>query len=309
MTVRYDAVLLIAYGAPERPEDVRPYLRGILRGRRVPPGRLEEVAHHYDVLGGRSPLTPWTRRQAAALRHALDARGLALPVYLGMRNWTPYLHETLVEMRAAGVRRAAGIVMAPHQSYASWEQYHADVAEARSRVGEGAPAVEYLGPWFDRPGFIDAQADRVAAALDAVPDAGREAATLVFTAHSIPATMADAGPYPGQVAASARLIAARFPHLAWQVAYQSRSGDPREPWLEPDVNDAVRAQAAQHAGTVVAVPVGFVSDHVEVLYDLDIEARNTATGLGLAFYRAGTVMDHPSFIGMLADLVVEQAPA
>lgn len=309
MTVPYDAVLLIAYGAPERPEDVRPYLSGILRGRRLPPGRLEEVAHHYDALGGRSPLTPLTRRQAAALQRALEGRRLPLPVYVGMRNWTPYLHETLAEMRTAGVRRAAGIIMAPHQSYASWEQYHENVAEARSRIGEGAPAVEYLGPWFDRPGFIDAQADRVTAALRAVPDEGREAVRLVFTGHSIPAAMAERGPYPAQVVASAELVAARLPHAAWQMAYQSRSGDPREPWLEPDVNDALRALAARYAGAVVVVPVGFVSDHVEVLYDLDIEARKTATSLGLAFYRAGTVMDHPSFIGMLADLVVEQAIA
>ena len=304
---RYDAVLLIAYGAPERPEDVRPYLAGILRGRRVPPERLEEVAHHYDVFGGRSPLTQLTRRQASALEQTLRTRGFLLPVYVGMRNWSPYLHDALAGMRDAGVRRAVGIVMAPHRSYAGWEQYHENVAEARARVGAAAPAVDYLGPWWEHPGFIGAQTDRVDAVLRAMPDEERAAATLVFTAHSIPAAMGERSGYAAQVTASARLVAARVGHAAWQVAYQSRSGDPREPWLEPDVNDTLRDLAASRVRAAVMVPIGFVSDHIEVLYDLDTEARATAAGLGLAYHRAGTVMDHPAFIGMLADLVAAQA--
>lgn len=304
---RYDAVLLIAYGAPERPEDVRPYLAGILRGRRVPPERLEEVAHHYDIFGGRSPLNELTRRQASALERTLAARSLPLPVHVGMRNWSPYLHETLDAMRDEGVRRAVGIVMAPHRSYASWEQYRENVAEARARVGEGAPAVDYVGPWHLHPGFIGAQADRVDAVLRAMPAGDREAAALLFTAHSIPAAMGGRSDYPGQVTASASVVAARLGRARWQVAYQSRSGDPREPWLEPDVNDVLRDLAAHRASAAVLVPIGFVSDHVEVLYDLDTEARATAAGLGLAYHRAGTVMDHPAFIGMLADLVVSQA--
>ncbi|HEV2439597.1 MAG TPA: ferrochelatase [bacterium] len=300
---RYDAVLLIAYGAPEGPEDVRPYLAGILRGRRVPPERLEEVAHHYDRFGGRSPLTQLTRRQAAALEGTLRARDLPLPVYVGMRNWTPYLHETLAAMRDAGVRQAAGIVMAPHRSYASWEQYHENVAEASGRVGAQAPAVDYVGPWWAHPGFIGAQADRIAAVFQAMPDDERAAATLVFTAHSIPAAMDARSDYAAEVTASARLVAARLGHEAWRVAYQSRSGDPRDPWLEPGVNDVLRDLAARRVRAAVVVPIGFVSDHIEVLYDLDTEARATAAGLGITYHRAGTVMDHPAFIGMLADLV------
>lgn len=300
---RCDAVLLIAYGAPERPEDVRPYLAGILKGRRVPADRVEEVAHHYDVFGGRSPLTELTRRQAAALEHALAARGRRLPVYLGMRNWTPYLHETLAAMRDAGLRRAAGIVLAPHRSYASWEQYHENVAGARARVGTSAPAVDYVGPWYEHPGFIGAQADRVAAALRALPDDERAGATLVFTAHSIPAAMGARSGYESEVTASARLVAARLGYSKWQVAYQSRSGDPREPWLAPDVKDALRDLAARGVRTAVMVPIGFVSDHIEVLYDLDTEARAAAAEFGVAYHRAGTVLDHPAFIGMLADLV------
>jgi ferrochelatase len=303
----YDAVLLIGYGAPERPEDVRPYLAGILHGRRVPPERLEEVAHHYDVFGGRSPLTELTRRQAASLEQTLRARGLPLPVYVGMRNWTPYLHETLAAMRDTGVRRAIGIVMAPHRSHASWEQYQENVVDAQTRVGAEAPTVDYLGPWFEHPGFVGAQADRVAAVLRAMPDEERVGATLVFTAHSIPAAMGARSGYPAQVTASAGLVAARLRLERWHVAYQSRSGDPREPWLEPDVKDLLRDLAAHHAGAAVMVPIGFVSDHIEVLYDLDTEARAAAAELGIAYYRAGTVMDHPAFIGMLADLVAAQA--
>lgn len=302
----YDAVLLIAYGAPERPEDVRPYLAAILRGRRVPPERLEEVAHHYDVFGGRSPLTALTRRQAASLEQTLRTRGLRLPVYVGMRNWTPYLHETLAEMRDAGVRRAVGIVMAPHRSYAGWEQYQENVVEARARVGARAPVVDYVGPWFEHPGFIEAQADRVDAVLRGLREEER-GATLVFTAHSIPAAMGERSGYAAQVMASARLVAARLGHAAWRVAYQSRSGDPREPWLEPDVNEVLRELASQRVRAAVVVPIGFVSDHIEVLYDLDTEARATAAGLGIAYHRAGTVMDHPAFIGMLADLVAARA--
>ena len=304
---RHDAVLLIAYGAPERPEDVRPYLTGILRGRRVPPERLDAVAHHYDVFGGRSPLNELTRRQGAALERTFAARGLTLPVHVGMRNWTPYLHETLGALRDAGVRRVVGIVMAPHRSYASWEQYHENVAEARARVGDGAPAVDYIGPWHLHPGFIGAQADRIEAALRAMPDREREAAALVFTAHSIPAAMGARSDYPGQVTASARLVAARLGRAHWHVAYQSRSGDPRERWLEPDVTDVLRDLAARRVPAAVLVPIGFVSDHIEVLYDLDTETRATAAGLDVAYYRAGTVMDHPAFIGMLADLVAAQA--
>lgn len=307
MEPAYQAVLLIAYGGPERMDDVRPYLANIARGRHVPPERIEEVAHHYALFGGRSPLGDLTRRQARALGADLAARGLAMPVYVGMRHWTPYLAETLALMRDAGVRRALGIVMAPHQSYASWQQYQENVAEARSGLGPGAPEVDYLEPWFDREGFIEAQADRVVSALDEIPAGERRLAPLVFTAHSIPAAMAAGSPYAEQVATSARLVAARCGRARWLVAYQSRSGDPREPWLEPDVKEVIRRLAAGGDRAVVVVPVGFVSDHIEVLYDLDTEARATAARAGVAFARAGTVMDHPAFIRMLGDLVAARA--
>jgi len=298
-----DAVLLIAFGGPDRMDDVRPFLANVLRGRRVPPERIEEVVHHYALFDGHSPLTELTRRQARALQADLDTRGPGIPVYVGMRNWSPYLHETMVRMRADGVRRAVGIVMAPHRSYSSWDQYHENVAEARAQVGTGAPEIAYLGSWFDHPGFVEAQAGRAAAALSAVPAAQRNAVPLIFTAHSIPSAMAAASPYVDQVTTSARLVAARLQHPAWSVAYQSRSGDPRTPWLGPDIKDAIRDLGQNGARAVVVAPIGFVCDHIEVLYDLDTEARQVAGVAGLAFHRAGTVMDHPAFIRMLGDLV------
>ncbi len=303
MPAPYDAVLLVAFGGPDRMSDVRPFLANVLRGRRVPPERVEEVVRHYEVFDGHSPLTELTGRQAEALRADLAARGSPLPVYIGMRNWTPYLHETLARMRGEGVRRALGIVLAPHRSYSSWDQYLDNVAEARERVGAEAPTVEFLRTWFDHPGFIEAQADRVAAALEAVPAAQRWDTPLIFTAHSIPAAMAARSPYVAQLTTSAGLVAARLAHARWSVAYQSRSGDPGTPWLEPDVTAMIRGLARQGAGAVVAVPIGFVSDHIEVLYDLDTEARAAAREVGVAFHRAGTVMDHPAFIRMLGDLV------
>ncbi len=300
----YGAVLLIAYGGPERREDIRPYLANVLGGRRVPPERVEEVVHHYERFDGRSPLTELTRRQAAALEADLRGRGRGLPVHVGMRNWTPYLHEALAHMRDAGVRRAIGIVMAPHQSYASWEQYLENVADARGRVGAGAPQVDYVEPWFDRPAFIEAQADRAAAAFAEVAADRRRTVPLVFTAHSIPAEMAARSPYAAQVATSARLVVERLGHPRWSVAYQSRSGDPRDPWLEPDIRVVVRSLADEGEREIVVVPIGFVSDHIEVLYDLDTEARAEANRAGIRFHRAGTVMDHPAFIRMLGDLVL-----
>lgn len=301
--IPHQAVLLIAFGGPDRMDDVRPFLANVLRGRRVPPERIEEVVHHYEQFDGHSPLHALTARQAEALQADLAARGPRIPVYVGMRNWTPYLHETLARMREGGVRRALGIVMAPHRSYSSWDQYQENVAEARARVGPDAPAVDYAGAWFDHPGFIEAQAERIAEVMRGVPAEHHPRTSLVFTAHSIPSAMASHAPYADQLAASARLVAARLGHTRWSVAYQSRSGDPRTPWLTPDINDVIRALGRDGEHAVVVAPIGFVCDHIEVLYDLDTEARKAAQDVGVAFYRAGTVMDHPAFIRMLGDLV------
>ena len=298
-----DSVLLIAFGGPTAPHEIRPFLEIVTRGRRIPPERLEEVAHHYEQIpGGRSPLNELTERQAAGLRRALEREGLRRPVFIGMRNWHPFLHETLGAMASAGHRRATGIILSPFRSEASWERYMEDVAEARASV-PGAPEVIFAPAWAERPGFATAAADSVRAALAEVPTAERVDVPLVFTAHSIPRAMADASPYVDDFTAAARAVADRVNCSRWSLAYQSRSGSPRDPWLEPDIGHVVQHLAGTGARHVVVMPLGFVCDHVEVLYDLDIEARALAARNGLAFHRAAAVNDHPEFVAMLADLV------
>jgi ferrochelatase len=298
-----DSVLLIAFGGPERPEDIRPFLQNVAAGRPIPTERLEEVAHHYEVMGGRSPLNALTRRQADALRVALVTPDRALPVWVGMRNWHPYLHEALAEMKDHGRRRALGIILSSLQTEASWARYVEDVAAAREKVGPDAPEVVFAAPWSDHPRFLDAMAGRARAALDAVEPERRGAARLVFTAHSVPVAMAAGSPYAAQLEAAARAVAARLGRAEWTLAYQSRSGSPRDRWLEPDVGDVIRALGRDGVRDVVVVPLGFVCDHVEVLYDLDVEARRVAEAAGVGFHRAAAPNDHPDFIAMLADLV------
>jgi len=283
----------------------------VLRGRehRIPAERIEEVVRHYETIGGRSPLNEITLRQAARLETALRADGPPLPVFVGMRNWAPYLADTLARMTEAGMRQAIGVILAPHEVEASRTRYLETIDAARAALGPRAPTMRYVAPWYAHPLFVTAVADAVVAALVTIPAARRAAAPLVFTAHSVPVAMASRAPYVEQLTASARAVAERLGRARWQLAFQSRSGSPREPWLEPDVNDALRALAADGAEDVVVVPVGFVCDHVEVLYDLDVEARATAQQLGLGFVRASTVNDHPVFIRMLADLVRTTAAA
>jgi ferrochelatase len=295
-----DSVLLVAFGGPSAPEEIRPFLEIVAHGRRIPPERLEEVAHHYEAMpGGRSPLRALTEAQAAGLRAAL---GGTLPVYVGMRNWHPFLHDTLAEMTARGHRRALGIILSSFRTEASWERYAADVTAARART-PGAPEVVLAPPWFEHPRFVAAVADGVARALAGVPVGARAATPLVFTAHSVPVAMAAASPYVADFTATARAVAASVGHARWSLAYQSRSGNPRDPWLEPDIGDVIRGLAKDGVRHVVVSPAGFVCDHVEVLYDLDVEARAIAAEHGVTLHRAPAVNAHPEFIAMLADLV------
>ncbi len=303
-----DAILLIAFGGPERPEEVRPFLRRVTEGRSIPEARLEEVAHHYEAIGGRSPLNELTRRQARALSASMAAAGDARPVFVGMRNWPPLIADALGAMGAAGRRRALGIILSSFQTEASWDRYHADVAAARAALGAAAPEVVFAPPWADHPCFIAAAAERLADALGGVPADRRAEAPVIFTAHSVPRAMAAGTPYAAQLAAAARAVAERLGRARWSVAYQSRSGSPRDPWLEPDVGAAIRQLAAAGARDAVVSPIGFVCDHVEVLYDLDVEARRVAEAAGVGFYRAAALNDHPSFVALLADLVRRGAP-
>jgi ferrochelatase len=307
----FDAVLFIAFGGPQGPADVRPFLANVLRGRRVPAGRVEAVAHHYDLFGGVSPLTELTLRQAGGLQARLCERDVPLPVRVGMRNWHPFLEDTLVEMSQRGERRAVGVIAAAHRSYSGCTQYRENVAAARAALARRRLAdveVSYVGDWHTHPGFIEANADRVREALLRLPAGVRDQARVVFTAHSIPASMAEQYPYQRQIEESARLVMATvgpdFSSAPYAVVYQSRSGRPEDPWLGPDVCDYLREEAANDLRAVVIAPIGFICDHIEVLYDLDVEAAGVCRELGLPMARAQTVNDHPRFLDALADSVI-----
>jgi ferrochelatase len=302
----FDAVLIVSFGGPQGLDDVRPFLANVLRGRRVTAERVEEVARHYELFGGVSPITELTRRQAAGLESRLASAGHPLPVYIGMRNWHPFLADTLREMRAAGVRRALGFIAAAQHSYSSCEQYRENVAAARAELRESGDDIDvtFTGSWFDHPLFVAANAAHVRDALQRLPEDLRGRARLVATAHSIPLPMAERSRYREQLHETARLVASDAGMNDWVVVYQSRSGRPQDPWLEPDVCDYLRTERANGLRAAVLAPVGFVCDHIEVLYDLDTEAARVCRDVGLAMVRADAVNDDPRFLDMMADVVM-----
>lgn len=302
----FDSVLIVSFGGPQGPDDVRPFLANVLRGRRVLPERIEEVAHHYELFGGVSPLAALTLRQAEGLRARLAAAGTPLPVYVGMRNWHPFLADTLRQMHDAGSRHAIGFIAAPHHSYSSCQQYRENVDAARVALRQSGADVDvtYVQSWFDHPLFIEANATHVRAALQQLPSEVRGQARLVFTAHSIPTSMAEASLYQEQLETSAGLVAEGAGMSDWALVYQSRSGRPGDPWLEPDVCDYLRRERAEGLQAAVLCPIGFVCDHVEVLYDLDHEAGGVCTEVGLPMVRAEAVNDDPLFLDMMADVVL-----
>ena len=302
-----DSVLVVTFGGPNGPADIRPFLARVLRGRRITPERIEEVAHHYELFGGVSPITALTERQAAGLSERLATAGHPLPVYVGMRNWHPLLPDTLARMHADGRRHAVGFIAAPHHSYSSCQQYRENVADARRELREatrGDIDVTYVGSWFDHPLFVDVSARHVRAALDRLPPAVRRDARLMFTAHSIPTSMADASRYTDQLRESGRLVAGQLGIRDWALVFQSRSGRPEDPWLEPDVCAYLREEHARGLKAAVLCPIGFVCDHIEVLYDLDIEAAQVCRDVGLPMTRAEAVNDDPLFLDMMAEMVL-----
>ncbi|MGE5305812.1 MAG: ferrochelatase [Alphaproteobacteria bacterium] len=303
MALSHQAVLLIAFGGPNSREEIRPFLARVLKGIPIPPQRVEEVVHHYEAVGGKSPLNEITERQARALERMLRQQGLALRVYVGMRNASPFFADTLQQMAQDGVKRALGFILSSHKTEASWERYQKNIADARAKLGEHAVDVDYCGGWHDHPLFVQSWAERIADRLAELPVEKRRATPLIFTAHSLPAPMAARSSYVADVQATARLIAAALGHDRWSLAFQSRSGKPTDPWLEPDVNEAIRNLAAGDVTDVVVAPIGFVCDHVEVLYDLDIEARQNAAACGVRLFRASCPNDHPTFIKMIADVI------
>ena len=306
MTDTWDALLVVSFGGPEGMADVMPFLENVVRGRNVPPERLRAVASHYAHFGGVSPINAQSRALAAAVREELLRHGAGLPVYWGNRNWHPYLADTMRTMAAGGVRSALAFVTSAFSSYSGCRQYLDDIAQARAEVGEGAPHVDKLRAFYNHPGFVEPEVELAAAALERIPPGRREAARLVFTAHSIPRAMAAECEYEEQLGETARLVAEGLGRRDWRLVYQSRSGPPGVPWLEPDIVDHLHALAAEGVRDVVVAPIGFLSDHIEVLYDLDFEAKGRAVELGLNLVRAATVGTHPRFVTMIRELVEER---
>jgi ferrochelatase len=311
----YDSILIVGFGGPEGRDDVMPFLENVTRGRNVPRERLLEVAEHYDHFGGVSPINAQIRDVIAALRDELDRAGIALPIFWGNRNWRPFLGDTVGTMAAEGYRRSLAVVLAAYSSYSSCRQYREDIERARVGAGAQAPRVDKVRVFYNHPGFVEANADRVREALaeiDAID--GQPEVHLAFTAHSIPMSMAQNCDYARQLTETCRLVAEAVgvESARWNLVYQSRSGRPQDPWLEPDILDHLRDLKHRGVQNVVVHPIGFLSDHLEVLYDLDEEARQLAGELRLEMVRSQTVGVHPAFVSMLAMLIRERigdAPA
>lgn len=299
--VQYDALVVLSFGGPEKPGDVIPFLERVLRGRNVPAQRMQAVAEHYYHFGGKSPINDQCRALIAALRKELDAHGIRLPIYWGNRNWHPLLEDTMQEMAQAGVRRALAFVTSAYSSYSACRQYMEDIERARMAVGIGAPLVEKLRHYHNHPGFIETNAERLSSALAQEPDA-----ELLFTAHSIPLEMANTSKYVQQLEEAAGLIAEAAGGPRFRLVYQSRSGAPHQPWLGPDILEALGEVSRGGARSVIVAPIGFISDHMEVKYDLDYEAAHKAEELGLKMLRVPTPGTHPRFIAMIRELIEER---
>lgn len=300
----YDALLVVSFGGPEGMDDVIPFLENVLRGRNVPRERMLQVARHYELFDGVSPINQRNRELIAALERELQDNGPPLPIYWGNRNWHPLLPDTLRQMAADGIRNALAFVTSAYSSYSSCRQYLENISNAQSEVGPTAPGVEKLRAFYNHPLFIEANVDQIRTALGQLEDPAN--AQLVFTAHSIPESMAANCDYAAQLSEAGSLIAQALNIENWKLVYQSRSGSPAQPWLGPDILDHLKALHSEGARSVVVAPVGFVSDHMEVVYDLDVEGQKLARELGMNMVRARTAGTHPAFIKMIRELILER---
>ena len=310
--MKYDAILIVSFGGPESRDEVIPFLENVLRGRNVPRERMLAVAEHYYHFDGKSPINQQTRDLIAALEKELSEHGPKLPVYWGNRNWHPMLADTVRQMRKDGVRRALAFVTSAYSSYSGCRQYREDIARAQAKIGvgvpeDGAPEIDKLRVFFNHPGFIEATEERVREAIAQVPLHATQNIRVVYTAHSIPVSMADSSDYVRQLEEVRKLVSSRMAITNDVLVYQSRSGAPGQPWLEPDILDHLREVKERNlASAVVIAPIGFISDHMEVLYDLDVEARDLCASLALPMARARTVGIHPKFIAMIRELILER---
>ena len=305
--MNYDAILVVSFGGPECPDDVVPFLENVLWGKNVPRERMLEVAEHYYHFGGKSPINDQNRQLIAAIKAELAQHGPQLPIYWGNRNWHPMLTDTLCQMKADGVHRALAFVTSAYSSYSSCRQYREDIARAQEAAGEGAPIVDKIRAFHNHPGFVESVVDRLQHALAKIPEDRRQAAHLIYTAHSIPLAMAQGCDYEKQLKETGSLVAEELGHKEWRLVYQSRSGPASQPWLEPDILDCLREiKARAGSSDVVIAPMGFVSDHMEVLFDLDTQARELCAEVGLQVVRAETVGTHPRFTRMIRELICER---
>ncbi len=312
MSAPYDAILIVSFGGPEGPDDVMPFLENVLRGKNVPRERMLEVAEHYQHFGGISPINQQCRELISALGAELAQHGPQLPIYWGNRNWKPMLPDTLQQMASDGIQRALAFFTSAFSSYSGCRQYREDIVRARDQVGENAPEVEKLRVFFNHPGFLEPMIESVRLALEKIPAQLREGTPLLFTAHSIPMSMADNCNYQIQLAEACRIVAESVNHTNWELVYQSRSGPPQQTWLEPDVCDHIEALHKQREETseplseLLVLPIGFISDHMEVLFDLDTEAKELCDKLGIRLQRIPTVGTHPRFVQMIRELIDER---
>jgi ferrochelatase len=309
-TPDYDALLIVSFGGPEAMNEVMPFLENVLRGRNVPRERMIQVAKRYELFGGVSPINEQNRKLIAALRQELETEGPNLPIYWGNRNWDPLLGDTVRQMTADGVRHAIAFVTSAYNSYSSCRQYMEDIDRARASVGPDAPSIDKLRAFYNHPGFIEANIENVRAALEHVPGDRRANASIVFTAHSIPVAMAEHCEYEAQLQEASRLVAEGVENgdtpQIYKLVFQSRSGPPAQPWLGPDICDYLKELKAAGTTDVVIAPIGFVSDHMEIVYDLDSEARALCVELGMNMIRAATVGTHPIFVKMIRELIMER---
>jgi ferrochelatase len=305
--MNYDAILVVSFGGPEAKEDVIPFLETVLRGKNIPRERLLTVAEHYYHFDGKSPINRQTRELIAALQAELEQHGPKLPIYWGNRNWHPLLAETLQQMKQDGIRRAIAFVTSAYSSYSGCRQYREDIARAQGQVGPGAPEVDKLRSFFNHPAFIETTIERVRDALKALPEGLQANSQIIYTAHSVPLSMANTSDYATQLEEVRRLVSEALGHRNDALVYQSRSGSPGQPWLGPDILEYLRELKAKNlAPAVVLAPISFISDHMEVLYDLDVEARQLCNALNLPMTRALTVGAHPKFIAMIRELILER---
>ncbi|MEM8945567.1 MAG: ferrochelatase [Planctomycetota bacterium] len=312
MAASYDAILFVSFGGPEGPDDVMPFLENVLRGKNVPRERMLEVSEHYQHFDGVSPINKQCRQLISALESELAEHGPQLPIYWGNRNWTPMLTDTMQQMADDGVKRALAFFTSGFSCYSGCRQYREDIMRAREQVGDAAPEVDKIRVFFNHPGFLQPMIDSVREALGNIAEDQRERTPLIFTAHSIPMSMADNCKYQVQLTEASRIVAEQVGHDNWELVYQSRSGPPQQPWLEPDICDHIEAlqekhqQQGQPLEHLMILPIGFISDHMEVLFDLDTEAEEICEKLGIKLQRIPTVGTHPRFVQMIRELITER---